>query len=259
MKYPVASRPRHRAWTPSWETLHWCRMSRVSYRCIYTPATDEEIWVWAYLLGPEKWWVILRSAKSRESLMEFRSDTEFTFILLCSIIPLRGLHIGTILLKNWLIMLYVCCMQVAGLLCYPFNFWIDKCRYVRCILRRPDGSICGKERRANAKAKARRDKTDYKCGDCLTWLLSQDTLRKAAASTRSANWNGSTASHDLWAAFDILGEGLQQEYTWSGFRGFTIHALFVLTEVPIPLHWRTSSGRTGHTSEQSCADGENGN
>ena len=43
-------------------------------------------------------------------------------------------------------------------------------------------------------------------------------------------------SHDLWAAFDILGEGLQQEYTWSGFRGFTIHALFVLTEVPIPLH-----------------------
>ena len=112
----------------------------------------------------------------------------------------------------------------------------DKCRYVRCIVMQPDGSICGKERRANAKAKARRDKTDYKCGDCLTWLLSQDTLRKAAASTRSANWNGSTASHDLWAAFDILAEGLQQEYTWSGFRGFTIHALFVLTEVPIPLH-----------------------
>ena len=63
----------------------------------------------------------------------------------------------------------------------------DKCRYVRCIVMKPDGSICGKERRANAKAKARRDKTDYKCGDCLTWLLSQDTLRKAAASTRSAN------------------------------------------------------------------------
>ena len=31
------------------------------------------------------------------------------------------------------------------------------------------------------------------------------------------------------AALDILGEGLQQQYAWSGFKGFAVHALFVLT------------------------------
>ena len=59
------------------------------------------------------------------------------------------------------------------------NFACDRCRYVRCIVKRPDGTVCAKERRRNAKAKARKDKTAYSCGDCQTWLLSQKSLQKA--------------------------------------------------------------------------------
>ena len=64
------------------------------------------------------------------------------------------------------------------------NFACDRCRYVRCIVKRPDGTVCGKERRHNAQAKARKSKTAYSCGDCKTWLLSQETLRKDADSSR---------------------------------------------------------------------------
>ena len=63
------------------------------------------------------------------------------------------------------------------------NFACDRCRYVRCIVKRPDGTVCGKERRRNAQAKARKSKTAYSCGDCQTWLLSQETLHKDAASS----------------------------------------------------------------------------
>ncbi len=60
-----------------------------------------------------------------------------------------------------------------------------RCIYVRCIVRLPDGTACGKERRQNAKAKARRNHTDYTCGDCQTWLFSQATLRKDTVSRGS--------------------------------------------------------------------------
>ncbi len=60
-----------------------------------------------------------------------------------------------------------------------------RCKYVRCIVRLPDGTVCGKERRQNAKAKARRHQTDYTCGDCQTWLLNQATLRKDTVSRGS--------------------------------------------------------------------------
>ena len=64
------------------------------------------------------------------------------------------------------------------------NFACVRCKYVRCIVKQPDGTVCGKERRHNAQAKARKSKTAYSCGDCQTWLLSQETLRKDAASSR---------------------------------------------------------------------------
>ncbi len=65
------------------------------------------------------------------------------------------------------------------------TFACQRCIYVRCIVRLPDGTVCGKERRHNAKAKARRNQTDYTCGDCQTWLFSQATLRKDTVSRGS--------------------------------------------------------------------------
>ena len=60
-----------------------------------------------------------------------------------------------------------------------------RCRYVRCTVIQPDGSRCGKERRAHARASAKQRQEEYNCGDCLTWMLSQTTLQKAKASAPS--------------------------------------------------------------------------
>ncbi len=64
------------------------------------------------------------------------------------------------------------------------NYACTRCRYVRCTVTQPDGSRCGKERRPHARAEAKRKQQEYNCGECLTWLLSQATLQKAAASGR---------------------------------------------------------------------------
>jgi len=39
-------------------------------------------------------------------------------------------------------------------------------------------------------------------------------------------------SSNLWVAFDVLGEALQQGYTWIGFKGFAILAVFMLIVIP---------------------------
>ena len=59
------------------------------------------------------------------------------------------------------------------------NFACTRCRYVRCTVRQADGTLCGKERRHNAQATARKKKQEYTCGDCETWLLSQESLRRS--------------------------------------------------------------------------------
>ena len=63
------------------------------------------------------------------------------------------------------------------------NFACERCEYLRCIGQH-DGTVCGKERRRQARAQARRNKTAYRCGDCQTWLLSQQSLQEAAAPSR---------------------------------------------------------------------------
>ena len=47
------------------------------------------------------------------------------------------------------------------------TFECKRCKYVRCIVVQPDGTRCGRERRHNAQAQAKRLHNDYKCGACL--------------------------------------------------------------------------------------------
>ena len=58
------------------------------------------------------------------------------------------------------------------------NYTCDKCAYVRCTVRKSDGALCGRMRRANAKAKARQNKETFQCGECQTWLFSQANLQQ---------------------------------------------------------------------------------
>ena len=44
------------------------------------------------------------------------------------------------------------------------TFECKRCKYVRCIVVQPDGTRCGRERRHNAQAQAKRLHNDYKCG-----------------------------------------------------------------------------------------------
>ena len=57
------------------------------------------------------------------------------------------------------------------------NFACQSCRYVRCIVKQPDGTLCGRKRRHNAQATARKNRTAYSCAECQTWLLSQESWR----------------------------------------------------------------------------------
>ena len=66
------------------------------------------------------------------------------------------------------------------------NFACKRCKYVRCMVKQADGSRCGKERRHNAQAKARKNREEYSCGDCRTWLLSQASLREAKLPQKAA-------------------------------------------------------------------------
>ena len=64
------------------------------------------------------------------------------------------------------------------------NFACDRCRFITCIVRRHDGTLCGAQRKGKKQqAQARQDKQDYSCDDCQTWLLSQKRLQTAAASS----------------------------------------------------------------------------
>ena len=56
------------------------------------------------------------------------------------------------------------------------SFACKRCAYVRCNVRQSDGTLCGRWRRQNAQAKAKRDNEPYKCGECQTWMASQETL-----------------------------------------------------------------------------------
>ena len=63
------------------------------------------------------------------------------------------------------------------------NFACDRCRYVKCIVRKPDGTVCGAQRKGKRhQTQARKDKEDYSCGDCRTWLLSQESLKQVRSS-----------------------------------------------------------------------------
>ena len=63
------------------------------------------------------------------------------------------------------------------------NFACDCCRYVICIVRKLDGTVCGAQRKGKRQqTQARKDKEDYSCGDCRTWLLSQESLKQARSS-----------------------------------------------------------------------------
>ena len=66
------------------------------------------------------------------------------------------------------------------------NFACKRCKYVRCIVKQADGSRCGKERRHNAQAKARKNQEEYSCGECQTWLLSKTSLREANVPHKAA-------------------------------------------------------------------------
>ena len=61
------------------------------------------------------------------------------------------------------------------------NFACQCCKYVPCVVRQPDGTLCCQKRRENARAKAKKSRTAYSCGECQTWLLSQKSLQEAAA------------------------------------------------------------------------------
>ena len=65
------------------------------------------------------------------------------------------------------------------------TFACERCKYVRCIVRHQDGSVCGKERRPQARAQARVHQKDYQCGECQTWLHSQKTLKEAVLRQKS--------------------------------------------------------------------------
>ena len=59
------------------------------------------------------------------------------------------------------------------------NYACLRCAYVRCVVKQADGTRCGKERRHNARANAKRNQEEYKCGKCETWWSSLATLRDA--------------------------------------------------------------------------------
>ena len=57
------------------------------------------------------------------------------------------------------------------------DYFCERCRFIKCIVRKPDNTFCSKERRGfKAQARAREAMEDFKCGECQTWLLSQETL-----------------------------------------------------------------------------------
>ena len=56
------------------------------------------------------------------------------------------------------------------------DFFCARCRYIKCKVRKSDGSFCSKERRKPTQKKAKDKCETYKCGECSTWLFSQEAL-----------------------------------------------------------------------------------
>ena len=59
------------------------------------------------------------------------------------------------------------------------DFFCERCRFIRCNTKKSDGSFCSRERRHNAQAQAKKAKQTYTCGECQTYLFSQESMRDA--------------------------------------------------------------------------------
>ena len=60
------------------------------------------------------------------------------------------------------------------------DFFCERCRFIKCIVKKADGTFCSKERKGfKAQARARKEHEHYKCGECQTWLFSQDSLKSS--------------------------------------------------------------------------------